>query len=241
MNELLSKSHEGSVELLKLVYYGSSDDRELGLFRDYRSAFSSQKKRDLTLTSVVGGLCCFNIAVVLKPARIYLFDANPMQLLLYTLVRRQILESSDKSEFLRRIRTKSYEVNSEWEAALSENLSIKSMLDEGMQNTQPLQGSNRRPLERSWRFALNRFERLQNILANTPCSLLIEDTRQEEFVDFLFSLRNHWIYLSNVWEMATRLRPESNLEPPSPARIVESDTIISYSRPYLIRLRKLPV
>lgn len=240
LNDLLSKSPESCNDLLKMVYYGSSDDRELGLFKEYRDAFHFQKRRNLILTSVVGGFFCFNIAVALKPARIYLFDANPMQLLSYTLVRRVILDSSDKNDFLRRIRNKSYDINSNWEDTLRKNLSIKLKLDEGIQSTETLPGFNKRPLERSWRYALNRFERLQEILANTPCSLLIDDTRNEKFVDFLFSLRNNWIYLSNVWELAPRLRQENNLKPPPAPEVVDSDHIISYSRPYVIRLRKFP-
>lgn len=238
LNALLAKAPEASRDLLELVYYGSSDHRDLALFKSFRNASHKNKKRSMVLTSVVGGLFCLNIMVALKPKRINLFDANPMPLLLFEMVRLVILSSRDKEDFLQRIRHRNYPVHSNWEQELQRNLSIKMALDEGIQPEKKLCGFSRRPLERSWRYCLNRFEELQDLLLNTPYSLLIEDTRNEDFVDFLLKQPNHWIYLSNIWEMSSRLEKLTNSAPPSPTMMGEDDTILMYSRPYVIKFRK---
>ncbi|MCH9031876.1 MAG: hypothetical protein IIB00_06415 [candidate division Zixibacteria bacterium] len=238
LTALLAKAPEESRSLLELVYYGSSDDRELGLIKSFRDASHSAKKRSMVLTSVIGGLSCLNVIVALKPKRLYFFDANPMQLLLFEMVRRVILTSRDKQDFLLKIRRRNYRVHSNWEQELQNNLSIKMALDEGIQSERKLCGLNRRPLERSWRYGLNRFEKLKRILLNTPLTLLIEDTRNEDFVDFLLRQPNHWIYLSNIWEMSSRLQQSTNKAPPSPTMVGEDDTILMYSRPYVIKFRR---
>lgn len=238
LTALLAKAPEASRDLLELVYYGSSDHRDLTLFKSFRDASDSNKKRSMVLSSVIGGLSCLNIMVALKPKRIYFFDANPMPLLLFEMVRRVILTSRDKEDFLLKIRRRNYPVHSIWEQELQKNLSIKMALDEGLEPEEKLCGFSRRPLERSWRYCLNRFEKLQNLLKNTPYNLLIEDTRDENFADFLLKQPNHWIYLSNVWEMSSRLEQSTNSDPPPPKMVGEDDTILMYSRPYVIKFRK---
>lgn len=238
LTALLAKAPEASRDLLELVYYGSSDHRDLALFKSFRDASHRNKKRGMVLTSVVGGLFCLNVMVVLKPKRLCFFDANPMPLLLFEMVRRVILTSRDKEDFLLRIRHGNYRVHSHWEQELQRNLSIKMALDEGIQPEKKLCGFSRRPLERSWRYCLNRFEELQNLLLNTPYTLLIEDTRNEDFVDFLLKQPNHWIYLSNIWEMSSRLQQSTNSVPPPPTMVSEDDTILLYSRPCVIKFRK---
>ncbi len=228
---------EAAAELCDLTFYGASDDREFGIFQKVRDSFKFRKKKSLIFTSVAGGLFCFNLVVLLKPKQIYLFDINPMQLLLFELVKTVLLQSRDKSDFLSKLRTKQYDVHSPWERQLQDNLSHKMMPDEKIRDDKAFPGLNRRPLERTWRYALNRFERLKGILGSTPQTLLVEDIRDEAFVDFLLAKSNNWIYLSNIWNVPERLQDSMNSQWPV-AQLRESDTILSYSRPYRIRFHR---
>jgi hypothetical protein len=177
------------------------------------------------------------MAVLVKPQRIYLFDANPMQALLFDLIRRVIITSRDKAEFLSRIRNTDYEAPSIWERTLQRNLALKMEADYGNPSAGDFRGFTKRTLERSWRYALNRFDALKSVLRNTPCDLLLEDAQNEPFVDFLLGQPNHWIFLSNIWLMSDRLQDSNNMNPP--ARLgEENDTILTYSRPARIRIRR---
>ena len=162
--------------------------------------------------------------MLLKPKQIYLFDINPMQLLQFELVKTVLLQSRDKADFLSKLRTKQYDVQSTWERQLQDNLSHKMMLDEKVRDDKAFPGLNRRPLERSWRYALNRFERLKDILGSTPQALFVEDLRDAAFVDFLLAKPNNWIYLSNIWNVPERLQDTMNSQW-SVAHVRESDTI----------------
>ncbi len=104
LNVGFSNAPEAATELCDLTYYGTSDHRELDLFQRVRDSFKFRKKNSLIFTSVAGGLFCFNLAVLLKPKQIYLFDINPMQLLLFELVKTVLLQSRDKGDFLSRLR-----------------------------------------------------------------------------------------------------------------------------------------
>jgi hypothetical protein len=241
LNVHFSNAPDAAAELFDLTYYGSSDHRELDIFQNVRDSFKFRKKRSLIFTSVAGGLFCFNLAVLLKPKQIYLFDINPMQLLLFELVKTVLLQSRDKSDFLSKLRTKQYDVNSVWERQLQDNLSLKMMLDERApaqcRHDKAYPGLNRRPLQRSWRYALNRFERLKGILGSAPQVLLVEDLSDEAFVDFLLGKPNNWIYLSNIWNVPERLEDSINSQWPV-AQVRTSDTILSYSRPFRIRFHR---
>ena len=224
--------------LQRFVYFGSSDDREFELFKAlHRSVKRSWGELDL-FTSVTGGLFWLNLAVRLQPRRIWLFDRNPMQLLLFELVKRAVLQSRDREDFLRRIRERDYEARSPWERELRDSLSTKVLIDEGATPMRELRGISRRPLARTWRYALNRFDRLRNTLENTPQEIWFEDVESEQFVDVLLQQPKHWLYLSNIWILPPPLR-EPGLEEWVPGYgLDEADTILTYSRPFRVRLRR---
>ncbi len=237
LNVGFSNAPEAAAALCENTYYGTSDHREFELFQRVRDSFKFRKRNSLILTSVAGGLFCYNLAVLLKPKQIYLFDINPVQLLLFELVKTVLLQSRDKGDFLSRLQTKQYDVHSTWERRLQDNLSHKMMFDGKIRDDKAFPGVNRRPLEHSWRYALNRFERLKGILGSTPQTLLVEDLCDEAFVDFVLAKPNNWIYLSNIWNVPERLQDSMNSQW-SVANARESDTILSYSRPFRIRFRR---
>ena len=236
LSEHLSRFPELSEALIPLVYYGSSDDRELGLFREVRGSFRYRKKLSLTLTSVVGGLACLNLVTLLRPARLLLFDCNPLQLLLFEMVRRLILQSGDKEDFLARLRERRFSVSSHWERRLQTHLAAKIALDEGDRAAGDSPGVSRRTLERSLRYALNRFERLRELFTDVPYHLFFEDINREQFVAFLLRQPNQWIYLSNIWELPDLLQEQHHREWSPGKRLDEEDTVLAYSRPYRVRL-----
>jgi hypothetical protein len=232
-------NHPGQARYLeRFVYFGSSDDREFELFKSlHRSVKRSWGGVDL-LTSVAGGLFCLNLAVRLRPQRIWIFDRNPLQLLLFDLVKRAVLRSTDRDEFLRRLRERDYEADSTWERRLQENLAAKLQTDEGGTPGQGVRGFSRRPLERTWRYALNRFDRLKATLGRTPQQVWFEDIRNESFVDLLLRERKHWLYLSNIWELPDRLRDPALEELVPEHGLEETDTILTYSRPFRAMIRR---
>ena len=73
---------------------------------------------------------------------------------------------------------------------------------------------------------------------STPQALLVEDLCDEAFVDFLLAKSNNWIYISNIWNVPERLQDSMNSQW-SVAQVRESDTILSYSRPFRIRFRAI--
>jgi hypothetical protein len=231
--------HPGQGRYLeRFVYFGSSDDREFELFKSlHRSVKRSWGGVDL-LTSVAGGMFCLNLAVRLRPQRIWIFDRNPLQLLLFDLVKRVVLRSADGNDFLRRLRERDYEADSGWEARLQESLAAKVHTDEGGAQAKGVRGFSRRPLERTWRYALNRFDRLKATLGSTPQQLWFEDIGNESFVDLLLRERKHWLYLSNIWELPARLS-DPTLEEWVPGHgLEETDTILTYSRPFRAMIRR---
>ncbi len=104
LNVGFSNAPKADADLCDHTYYGTSDDREFDIFQRVRDSFKFRKKNSLIFTSVAGGLFCFNLAVLLKPKQICLFDINPMQLLLFELVKTVLLQSRDKGDFLSRLR-----------------------------------------------------------------------------------------------------------------------------------------
>jgi len=230
--------HPGQAQYLeRFLYLGGSDDREFELFKAlHRSVKSSWGGVDL-LTCVVGGMFCLNLAVRLRPGRIWLIDRNPLQLLLFELVKRAVLLSRDRNDFMRRLREEDYEAESQWEQHLRDSLSAKVRQDEGTPSDQPLRGVSRRPLARTWRYALNRFDRLKATLEQTPQQVFFEDIQNDPFIDLLLRQPHHWVFLSNVWNLPERLSDET-LEEWVPGYGLEStDTILTYSRPFRVRIR----
>ncbi len=223
--------------LQRFLYFGSSDDREFEPFKVlHRSVKRSWGGVEL-LSCIVGGMFCLNLAVRLRPRRLWLFDRNPLQLLLFELVKRVVLESRDRHDFIRRLREGDYETKSSWERQLQQGLRTKLQIDDGAIPAQGLRGTSRRPLERSWRYALNRFDRLKDLLQHTPQQLWFEELQNEAFVDLLLDPPKHWLFLSNVWELPARLN-DALLEEWVPGYgLEESDTILSYSRPFRVRVR----
>ncbi len=102
---------------------------------------------------------------------------------------------------------------------------------------QVLRGTSRRPLERSWRYALNRFDRLKHLLEHTPQQIWFEELQSPAFVDLLLDQPKHWLYLSNVWDLPARLNDTLLAEWLPGYGLKQDDTILTYSRPFRVRIR----
>ena len=123
---------------------------------------------------------------------------------------------------------------------LQDALQAKIQMDEGATPKQPPRGANRRPLERSWRYALNRFDRLKATLEHTPQQIFFEDVRNDKFVDLVLSQHHHWVFLSNVWDLPERLVDARLEEWVAGYGPEHNDTILSYSRPFRVRIQSSP-
>ena len=104
--------HPGQARYLqRFLYFGSSDDRNFELFKAlHRSVKRSWGGVEL-LSCIVGGMFCLNLAVRMRPKRLWLLDRNPLQLLLFELVKRVVLQSGDRHDFMRRLREGDYETS----------------------------------------------------------------------------------------------------------------------------------
>lgn len=222
--------------LQRFQYFGSSDDRNFELFKAvHRSVKRSWGGVEL-LSCIVGGMFCLNLAVRTRPKRLWLLDRNPLQLLLFELVKRVVLQGGDRHDFMRRLREGDYETRSSWERQLQQGLRTKLQIDDGAIPAQDLRGISRRPLERSWRYALNRFDRLKELLEHTPQQIWFEELQNEAFVDLLLDQPKHWLFLSNVWDLPVRLNDAALEGWVQGCGLEEGDTILSYSRPFRARI-----
>ncbi len=63
--------------LQRFLYFGSSDDREFELFKALHQSVKRSWGGVELLSSIVGGMFCLNLAVRLRPRRLWLLDPGP--------------------------------------------------------------------------------------------------------------------------------------------------------------------
>jgi hypothetical protein len=201
-------AHQHEFHRLEEIYYGTDDghpetgpdyvfdeagtESEFAALEDFRRRAGS-RTADVHLVSVVGGFYGLNLVPLFRPRRITLFDINPHQITYALLIARVLGGSRDAPEFLDRLRDGDYEVRSEDERALRENLALKQ------RGCLPRsRGRSKRSLARSWRYALENFELTRRILSEVPIATRIDAMQSPGFADFVRDLDNAWIYCSNV-------------------------------------------
>src|SRR5438105_2038926 len=115
------------------VFYGTDDGYQDGSFTEFGEikahyeSVAPERKQDIHMISVVGGLYGLNLIPLWRPKQITIFDINPMALTYFQTIRRVFTTSRDPSHFLERLTAGDYEVATEAEQFVQENIRLKQM------------------------------------------------------------------------------------------------------------------
>ena len=183
------------------VFYGTDDGAQDGSFREFAEikahyeSVDPQRRENIHLISVVGGLYGLNLIPLWKPRKITIFDINPTALSYFRIIRRVFTTSRDVAHFLDRLTAGDYAVNNEEERFVQENIRLKQA------GTLPRsRGSTKRPYEQSWQYAFENFDLTKQILSEVPLEIRTEPMESYSFRGWIRRQNNLWIYSSNITE-----------------------------------------
>jgi hypothetical protein len=183
------------------VFYGTDDGAQDGSFSEFaeiRAHYESvpaERRDDIHMISVVGGLYGLNLIPLWKPKRITIFDINPAALSYFRVIRRAFATSRDVPHLLQRLTDGDYEVDNEQEAFVRENIKLKQ------KGCLPRErGSTKRPYEQSWQYAFEHFDLTRKLLTEVPLEIRNEPMESRSFSDYIRTQSNLWIYCSNITE-----------------------------------------
>lgn len=181
------------------VFYGTDDGMQDGSFQefaDFEQHYQNvdpSRREDIHMISVVGGLYGLNFIPLWKPKRITIFDINPMGITYFRVIHHVFTTSRDVKDFLRRLAEGDYEVTTEDEQFVKENIIMK-------QNgtLERSRGSSKRSYEESWQNAFKHFDLTKKILNEVPIEIRNEPMESESFSEMIRNKSNMWVYASNI-------------------------------------------
>ena len=183
------------------VFYGTDDgyqDGSFGEFAEIKAHYDNvdpQRRKDIHMISVVGGLYGLNLIPLWRPTRLTIFDINPTAITYFNIIGRVWISSRDVDHFLQRLTDGDYEVASDREHFVRENIRLKQ------RGTLPRErGSTKRPYEQSWQYAFEHFELTKQILTEAPLDIRTEPMESDGFRNWIREQNNLWIYCSNITE-----------------------------------------
>jgi len=145
------------------------------------------------MISVVGGLYGLNLIPLWRPKRLTIFDINPAAITYFGIIRRVFTTSRDVGHFLERLTAGDYEVSTDLEEFVRENICLKQ------KGCLPRErGSTKRPYEQSWQYAFENFELTKRMLSEVPLDIRTEPMESETFAEWIRGRNNLWIYCSNI-------------------------------------------
>ena len=181
------------------VFYGTDDGAQDGSFWEFAefvnhyNSVPDQRKEDIHMVSVVGGLYGLNLIPLWQPKRITIFDINPAAVTYFRIIRRVFTTSENAQHFLQRLADADYEAQTEQEEFVRENIRLKQ------QGCLPRsRGSTKRPYEQSWQYALEKFALTKQLLSEVPLEIRTEPMESESFSSWIREQNNLWIYASNI-------------------------------------------
>jgi len=183
------------------VFYGTDDGAQDGSFSEFVEIkahyenVAPERREDIHMISVVGGLYGLNLIPLWKPKRITIFDINPTAITYFKIVHRVFTTSRDVQHFLRRLTDGDYEVETEREEFVRENICMKQR-----GNLFRERGSTKRPYEQSWQYAFEHFDLTKKLLLETPLEIRTEPMESAGFRNWIRAQNNLWIYCSNITE-----------------------------------------
>ena len=182
------------------VFYGTDDGAQDGSFSEFAEikahyeSVAPERRENIHMISVVGGLYGLNLIPLWKPARLTIFDINPTAITYFKIIHR-LFTSRDKAHFLQRLTDGDYDVDGEREEFVRENIRLKQ------RGALPRErGSTKRPYEQSWQYAFEHFELTRKILTEVPLEIRSEPMESDNFRSWIREQNNLWIYSSNITE-----------------------------------------
>ncbi len=184
-----------------MVFYGTDDGYQDGSFGEipellahYRDV-PAERRDNIHLISVVGGLYGLNLIPLWQPRRITIFDINPVAITYFRIIHRVFTTSRDAQHFLARLTDSDYQVDNEEERFVQENIALKQ------RGCLPRsRGSTKRSYQESWGYALDNFDLTKKILIEAPLAIRTEPMESETFRRWLRDQDNCWVYCSNIAE-----------------------------------------
>ena len=181
------------------IYYGTDDGAQDGSFHEFTkfkehyNSVGSSRKEDIHMISVVGGLYGLNFIPLWQPTQITIFDINPVAVSYFKIILRVLTTSDSAKHFLNRLREGDYEVSTEEEQFLKENISLhsKGQLPRS-------RGSSKRSYEESWQHVLENFDLTKRILTEVTVDIRTEPMESGTFSEMIKAKDNVWIYASNI-------------------------------------------
>jgi hypothetical protein len=183
------------------VFYGTDDGYDDGSFtefaiiKDHYNSIAPQRREDIHMISVVGGMYGLNLMPLWRPTRLTIFDINPPAITYFKIIRRVWTTSRDVKSFLARLTDGDYEVSGDMEEFIRENIRLKQR---GCLPTS--RGSTKRPYEQSWQYAFEHFDLTKQILSEVPLEIRGEPMESDSFSEWIRAQDNVWIYASNITE-----------------------------------------
>jgi len=183
----------------EMVFYGTDDGCQDGSFREFADfvahyeSVAPERRDDIHMVSVVGGLYGLNLIPLWKPKRITIFDINPAAITYFKLIRKVFTSSRNVNHFLERLTEGDYTAETEREKWVRENIRLKQ------KGCLPRErGSTKRPYEQSWQYAFQNFEMTRHLLSEVPLEIRTEPMESESFSNWIRNQNNLWIYASNI-------------------------------------------
>lgn len=183
------------------VFYGTDDgaqDGSLSEFAEFKAHYDNvapERRENIHMISVVGGLYGLNLIPLWKPKRLTIFDINPTAVTYFKLIHHVFTTSRDPAHFLQRLTDGDYEAETEREQFVRENIRLKQ------QGALPRErGSTKRPYEQSWQYAFENFDLTKKLLIETPLEIRTEPMESDNFRSWIREQNNLWIYSSNITE-----------------------------------------
>jgi hypothetical protein len=166
---------------------------EFADFRRHYESVSPQRRDNIHMISVVGGLYGLNLIPLWQPKRLTIFDINPAAITYFRLIRKVFTTSQNAEHFLKRLTESDYEAETEQEEFVRENIRLKQL------GCLPRErGSTKRPYEQSWQYALEKFDLTRQLLTEVPLDIRQEPMESESFSEWIRKQSNLWIYASNI-------------------------------------------
>ena len=184
-----------------MVFYGTDDGHQDGSFGElpeiqaHYQSVGPERRENIHMISVVGGLYGLNLIPLWQPKRITIFDINPVAITYFRLIHRVFTTSRDAGHFLGRLTAGDYDAYDEVEEFVRENICLKQ------KDCLPRsRGSSKRSYEKSWKHAFDHFDLTKRILTEVPIEIRTESMESESFSEWIRGQDNLWIYASNITE-----------------------------------------
>jgi len=183
------------------VFYGTDDGFQDGSFTEFAEikahydSVAPERRDDIHMISVVGGLYGLNLIPLWRPRRITIFDINPTAITYFQIIQRVFTSSRDVQHFLQRLTNADYEVEGAEEEFVQENIRLKQEA-----SLPRSRGSSKRSYEQSWQYAFEHFDLTKQILSEVPVEIRTEPMESDSFRGWIRQQNNLWIYASNITE-----------------------------------------